>query len=84
MLTRQLDYDEAALTFSGRKTLTVADIERVVFAQVIPQRPLEICLPLERAVLAKAANLVPGVTQYFSRQLKKRGLSELKRRRSKA
>ena len=84
MLQKQLDFDEAALTFSGGKTLTVEDLERAVFAQVLPKRPLEICLPLDRSTLAKAANLFPGVSQYVSGQLRKKGLTELKRRRQKA
>lgn len=83
MLEKQLDFDEAAMTFSGGKTLTVEDLERAVFAQVLPKRPLEICLPLERGAMAKTANLFPGVSQYISSQLKKKGLSELKRRRQK-
>lgn len=83
MLDKQLDFDEAALTFSGGKTLKVEDLERAVFAQVIPKRPLELCLPLDRGAMAKAANLFPGVTQYVTKQLRKKGLSELKRRRQK-
>lgn len=84
MLEKQLDFDEAAMTFSGGKTLKVEDLERAVFAQVIPKRPLELCLPLDRGAMAKAANLFPGVSQYISGQLKKKGLTELKRRRQKA
>ena len=84
MLDKQLDFDEAAMTFSGGKTLTVEDLERAVFSQVIPKRPLELFLPLDRGVMAKTANLFPGVTQLISGQLKKRGLSELKRRRQKS
>ncbi|MCG8671014.1 MAG: SDR family oxidoreductase [Pseudomonadales bacterium] len=81
MLDKQLDFDEAAMTFSGGKTLTVEDLERAIFSQVIKKKPLELCLPLDRSTMAKAANIFPGVTQYLSAQLRKKGLGELKRRR---
>lgn len=81
MLDKQLDFDEAAMTFSGGKTLTVEDLERAVFVHILKKKPLEIMLPLDRGALAKAANLFPGVTQYISTQMRKKGLSELKRRR---
>ena len=83
MLDKQLDFDEAAMTFSGGKTLTVEDLERAVFTQVLSHRPLELCLPLDRSALAKAANLFPGVSQFVAKQMKRKGLDELKRRREK-
>ena len=83
MLEKQLDFDEAAMTFSGGKTLTVGDLERAVFSQVLPHKPLELCLPLDRSTMAKAANLFPSVTQFVAKQMKRKGLDELKRRREK-
>lgn len=82
MLDKQLSFDEAALTFSGGKPLQVEDLERVIFSQVIRKQPLEVCLPFDRGALAKAANLFPGVTQHIFKQMRKKGLSELKRRRT--
>lgn len=81
MLDKQLDFDEAALTFSGGKTLKVEDLERAVFSQILPKKPLEVFLPFERGAMAKVANVFPSVSQYVSQQLRKKGLSELKRRR---
>ncbi len=48
MLELQVDYPEAALTFSGSRPLTVQDIHRVLLEKVLPHRPLEATLPFHR------------------------------------
>ena len=53
MLALQEDYDEAALTFSGPKALSLEDIEKIVFAEVLPNAPIEVTLPWQRGALAK-------------------------------
>jgi 3-oxoacyl-[acyl-carrier protein] reductase len=63
MLALQRDYDEAALTFSGVRPLTVQDIERAMFDEVLPHRPLEVLLPGYRGILAKVAGLAPRSAQ---------------------
>ncbi|MCA2977196.1 MAG: SDR family oxidoreductase [Myxococcaceae bacterium] len=60
MLDLQVDYDEAALTFSGPRTLTVQDLERVFIEEVLPHRPLEVTIPMTRGLIARLASFVPG------------------------
>lgn len=58
MLDLQLDYPEAALTFSGPRPLTVADLEPVVW-DALRRRPLEISIPRSRGALARLVNFLP-------------------------
>lgn len=60
MLDKQVGYEEAAMTFSGPRALTVEDIERAIVDDVLPNRPLEAALPTSRAILARLANTAPG------------------------
>ncbi len=74
MLDLQVHYREAAMTFSGDAPLTVQDIERVVMDKVLPKRPLEVALPLSRALLARAANAAPEAALALAPSLTKKGL----------
>ncbi|MFW6067139.1 MAG: SDR family oxidoreductase [Myxococcota bacterium] len=60
MLDLQVHYEEAALTFSGGRALTVADIGRAVVEEVLPKRPLELTLPAARGIMARAAGNFPA------------------------
>ena len=62
MLEKQVDKEEAALTFSGDKALTVGDIARLVVEHVLPNRPLEAALPASRGLLARFASAAPEMT----------------------
>jgi 3-oxoacyl-[acyl-carrier protein] reductase len=73
MLEKQIEKDEAALTFSGSKPLTVADIARVVLDHVLPHRPLEVTIPLGRGLLARAANTAPELARVLAPVLLKKG-----------
>jgi 3-oxoacyl-[acyl-carrier protein] reductase len=73
MLDLQVGYEEAALTFSGDKPLTVEDIERIVIDKVLPQKPLEVGLPAGRWLLARVANTSPGLSQSLIPALLKKG-----------
>ena len=55
MLDKQVAYEEAAMTFSGSRSLTVEDVERVIVETVLPGRPLEVTIPLSRGLLARAS-----------------------------
>jgi len=82
MLELQVDYAEAAMTFSGDKPLTVEDIERLVVEEVLPQRPLEVVLPRSRGALARLANAAPRLTQRLAPLFLRKGLrkqAEIKR-----
>lgn len=74
MLDLQVDYPEAALTFSGSGVLTVADIERAVFEQVLPRRPMEVLLPAGRGLLARFAGAVPALGSGLLDRFRARGL----------
>ena len=74
MLTQQLDYQAAALTFSGNKTLTVNDIERAVFENALRKKQVEILVPLSRGLTAKLGNLFPSVGFWLTETLMKKGL----------
>jgi len=85
MFDKQLDYQkEAALTFSGGKVLTVEDMERVFFEQILPRKPVEIMVPNTRGWLAKVGNLMPGISTYMADYLAKIGEKRLLRERSAA
>jgi 3-oxoacyl-[acyl-carrier protein] reductase len=74
MLDLQVDFHEAALTFSGAKALTVQDIENVLVNEVLPNKPLEVALPFARGAVARLADLMPGVASRLIPLLSKKGL----------
>lgn len=61
MLELQADYEEAALTFSGKRPLTLDEVEKLICEEVLVDRPLEMALPKSRGVLAALAGLVPEI-----------------------
>jgi 3-oxoacyl-[acyl-carrier protein] reductase len=73
MLEKQVDRDEAALTFSGSRPLTVEDIARVIIDHVLPERPLEVTIPQGRGLLARAANTAPHLARILAPMLLKKG-----------
>ncbi len=73
MLALQEDFEEAALTFSGDRVLSVQDIERVVLDDVFGKKPLEVVLPWHRGLLAKLNNHFPWVSSWIAGSLKKKG-----------
>lgn len=73
MLDKQVGYEEAALTFSGPRALTVEDIERAIVDEVLPDRPLEVAIPRSRAVLARFATAAPAAAQAIAPLMLKLG-----------
>lgn len=73
MLDLQTDYEEAAMTFSGRRPLTTEDIGRAIRDVVLPRRPLEIALPLDRGLMARIGGSVPGLSRLIVPALRRRG-----------
>lgn len=73
MLEKQIDREEAALTFSGSQPLTVADIARVILDHVLPHRPLEVTIPQGRGLIARAANTAPELARVLAPVLLKKG-----------
>jgi 3-oxoacyl-[acyl-carrier protein] reductase len=76
MLTSQLDYKAAALTFSGNKVLTVNDIEKAVFVNALQKKQAEILVPLSRGWTAKLGNLFPAIGFWLTENLTKKGLKQ--------
>lgn len=60
MLDLQLDYPQAALTFSGRSPLTVEQVGDLIVNRVLVDRPLEAILPASRGLLAKLTSFWPA------------------------
>ncbi|MEO5726572.1 MAG: SDR family oxidoreductase, partial [Byssovorax sp.] len=73
MLEKQVEREEAALTFSGSSPLTVGDIARVILDHVLPHRPLEVTIPQGRGLLARAANTAPELARVLAPVLLKKG-----------
>lgn len=73
MLDLQVDHDEAALTFSGDRFLTVEDIEKVILEKVLPKRPPEVLIPGYRGVLTKLGAAFPSVAAMLANSLAKKG-----------
>jgi 3-oxoacyl-[acyl-carrier protein] reductase len=73
MLDLQVHFEEAAMTFSGDKPLTVRDIARVILEEVLPRRPLEVTIPASRGLLARVANTAPGLSRVLAPVLVKKG-----------
>ena len=65
MLDLQRGYDEAAMTFSRRQSLTVNEVSRAIIHKVLVRKPLEFTIPTGRGVLAKVANTAPGIAGNF-------------------
>jgi NAD(P)-dependent dehydrogenase (short-subunit alcohol dehydrogenase family) len=82
MLDLQVNYEEAALTFSGHRTLTVEDIERTILDHVLVHRPLEVTVPMGRGFLARVANSAPALSRRLAPALAKRGKAKQARMKS--
>jgi NAD(P)-dependent dehydrogenase (short-subunit alcohol dehydrogenase family) len=81
MLDRQVNSDEAALTFSGGRPLSLEEIERTVFARVLPQRPVELLLPTGRGLQARLAGAFPQLAARLLENLRKKGARAQRARR---
>jgi 3-oxoacyl-[acyl-carrier protein] reductase len=79
MLTEQLDYSAAAMTFSGGKVLKVEDIEKAIFEGALKRKKVEILLPKTRGTLAKIGNVFPRLSLLLSNLLTKKGLKKLEK-----
>ncbi len=73
MLQPLVTCPEAALAFSGSRILTVQEVGRVIADRVLRRRPLEVILPPSRGLIARAANLWPGLGLHLAPILLRRG-----------
>jgi len=85
MLDLQLDYEEAAMTFSGPRPLQVEEVGELILTKVLPERPLEVTLvPARsgRALAAKLVNAFPDLAVRLGPALRSRGRKAQKRNRN--
>lgn len=73
MLDIQKDKEQAALTFSGNRTLSVEEVVDAIVGPVLQKRPKEIMLPHSRGALAKVANIFPETSGRFIDIFQKQG-----------
>lgn len=83
MLTLQLDYPEAALTFSGSRHLTVQEIGQVILDQGLKKKKLEIVYPTGRGLTAKVASFQPKMANLILKKLTEKGLKRQKELKEK-
>lgn len=73
MLDLQVDFEEAALTFTAPKFLDPGDVSQLILGKVLTKRPLLVSIPKSRALLARLADLFPGLAHVLSSMLAKKG-----------
>ncbi len=78
MLDLQLDYPEAALSFSGSRPLTMEEVTRVIVEDVLENRPLEVLIPRSRGALARLTSMWPGLAVRLAPSMMRRGAERQK------
>ncbi|XDD52459.1 SDR family NAD(P)-dependent oxidoreductase [Leptospira sp. WS92.C1] len=73
MLDLQKDYEEASMTFSGDKVLTVEEVSKMILGKILTKKPLEVLIPGSRGILAKIGNMFPAMTGSLGPMLRKKG-----------
>jgi len=76
MVDLQVDYEQAALTFSGGRILTVDQVCDVIINKVMKKQPLEVTIKAGRGFLAKISNMFPGFSALLTAMLRKKGLKK--------
>lgn len=74
MLDQQKGKMQAALTFSGRRALTVDEVVNAIIKDALVNRPLEIVLPRMRGILAKFGNVFPSFAVKQINKLRRQGI----------
>jgi 3-oxoacyl-[acyl-carrier protein] reductase len=76
MLDKQLDYQEAALTFSGPRLLSVDEVGRAIVEQALDQGRLEVIIPWSRGLLSKLTSCFPAMAARVLPTLTAKGLKK--------
>ncbi|MGD9645512.1 MAG: SDR family NAD(P)-dependent oxidoreductase [Pirellulales bacterium] len=76
MLDKQLDYPEAALTFSGPRFLNVEEVGRAIVEQALDRGRLEVTIPWSRALLSKLTSCFPSLAAKTLPTLTAKGLKQ--------
>jgi len=74
MLTLQLDYPEACLTFSGSRALAVEEVGKVILNEALKKKKLEVIYPASRGWIAKLASVRPQLAGFLMSSLIRKGL----------
>ncbi len=84
MLDKQVDYDEAAMTFSGRSVpLSVQDVATAILDHAVTHAPLELTLPWSRGMIARLATFLPAAVVSLGPLFVKKGRAAQARLRGK-
>lgn len=83
MLDLQIGYEQAAMTFSGPRALTVEDLERAIIDEVLPNAPLELPIPFVRGAVARLATFLPAAAITLGPLFTRKGKEEQARRKKK-
>ena len=73
MLDLQVGYDEAAITFTAPRFLEASDVSRLILGRVLEKRPVLVAIPRRRALLARLADLFPGIARVLTSRLTRQG-----------
>ena len=73
MLDLQVNYDQAALTFSGNRSLTTREVVDAILDHALIKAPFEITLPASRGLVSKLASFFPGLSALVLDGLLKKG-----------
>jgi 3-oxoacyl-[acyl-carrier protein] reductase len=76
MLDLQVDYEQAAMTFSGSRVLSTDDVVGVVLGRVLDKAPIEVMIPGGRGWTAKLASAFPSLGAAVFENLRKRGQAQ--------
>jgi 3-oxoacyl-[acyl-carrier protein] reductase len=75
MMDIQIDREEAALTFSGRRPLSVEEVTRAIVERAMVEKPLELVLDAGggQGVMSKLGNVFPELFFRVGQRVRKRG-----------
>jgi NADP-dependent 3-hydroxy acid dehydrogenase YdfG len=73
MLDLQVDYEQAALTFSGSRSLSTQEVVDAILDRALVKAPMEITLPAARGFVSKIASFLPGLSALMLGSLQRRG-----------
>jgi 3-oxoacyl-[acyl-carrier protein] reductase len=79
MLDEQIDYPQAALTFSGDKVLSAEEVATAILERGIIKKERELWLPVTRGITAMASNVFPGIAEKILPILLKKGMKNQKK-----
>ncbi len=84
MMDAQIDREEAAFTFSGKRALTVDEVTSAIVDRALVKKPLEMVLDVPRSgqgLAAKVGNAIPALAFWLSGHVARLGHSHQSRLR---